>query len=70
MSDLTPDQIRRRSELAWLLTVAETCPSYAASAAREREKIGRNHGCPSMFAGLGDRFDLEWAKRPIQEKKK
>lgn len=63
---LTPDQLLRRSELAWLLKVAETCPSYAARAAREREKLAQEHGCPAMFAGLGDRFDMEWAARKAE----
>ncbi len=67
MTDLSPDQILRRSALAWLLEFAELCPSYAAKAAREREKIGTDHGCPGLFKGLADHFDAEWSLRKARK---
>ena len=65
---MTPYQITRRRELAWLLKVAETCPDYARRAAREREKLAQNHGVPALFRGLADRFDVDWSA--LQQAKK
>lgn len=67
--NLTPDQLRRRELLSWLLEVDEKDHEYARQAARDYEKIGRDHGCESMFKGLADRFDVESAARRAARKK-